>query len=92
MSMPMRCTRDQAITDIIKSVALQEKALSFILTAEGEKLHKIIEMHRVCPDTLLATNKSVKSMVDAVTRLEVVLQSKLSLFEDCICKQCRQEV
>lgn len=31
-------TRDQAITDLIQSVALEETALSHILNAEGEKI------------------------------------------------------
>ena len=33
-------TRDQAITDLIQSVALEETALSHILNAEGEKIQK----------------------------------------------------
>ncbi len=35
---PSTTTREQAITDIIESVALQQTALSHILNAEGEKL------------------------------------------------------
>lgn len=83
---PSNVTREEAITDIIESVALEETALSHILNAEGEKLQAVIAITNVDADTLLATNKSVKAMVDAVTRLEVVLQSKLALFEDCICE------
>ncbi|MEG0275956.1 MAG: hypothetical protein RR630_02905 [Coprobacillus sp.] len=90
MSMPIitpsDVTREEAITDIIESVALEETALSHILNAEGEKLQAVIAIKEVNAETLLATNKSVKAMVDAVTRLEVVLQSKLALFEDCICE------
>lgn len=90
MSMPVithgDVTREEAITDIIESVALEETALSHILNAEGEKLQAVIAINGVSAETLLATNKSVKAMVDAVTRLEVVLQSKLALFEDCICE------
>ncbi|MEG0365822.1 MAG: hypothetical protein RR585_03240 [Coprobacillus sp.] len=91
MSMPVithgDVTREEAITDIIESVALEETALSHILNAEGEKLQAVIAISGVSAETLLATNKSVKGMVDAVTRLEVVLQSKLALFEDCICER-----
>lgn len=89
MSMPViipsDTTREQAITDIIESVALEETALSHILNAEGEKLQKVIALQGVSAEILLRTNKSVKAMVDAITRLEVILQSKLALFEDCIC-------
>ena len=40
----------------------------------------------VAPEVLLATNKSVESMVNAVSRLEMILQSKLSGFEGCLCQ------
>ena len=38
-------TRDQAITDLIQSVALEETALSHILNAEGEKIQKFWHTH-----------------------------------------------
>ena len=66
--------RDQAITDLIQSVALEETALSHILNAEGEKIQKMVAL----PD--------VESMVNAVSRLEMILQSKLSSFNDCLCQ------
>ena len=79
-------TRDQAITDLIQSVALEETALSHILNAEGEKIQKMVALPDVTPEGLLATNKSVESMVNAVSRLEMILQSKLSSFDGCLCK------
>ena len=45
----------------------------------------MVAMPDVTPDVLLATNKSVESMVNAVSRLEMILQSKLSAFEGCLC-------
>ncbi|MEG1459360.1 MAG: hypothetical protein RR056_06325 [Acetivibrio sp.] len=83
MSMPIiipsTTTRDQAVTDLIASVALEETALSHILNAEGEKLQVFIAIQSVTPEELLSVNKSVQSMVNAVTRLEMVLQAKLEL-------------
>lgn len=67
---PSTTTRAQAVTDIIQSVALEETALSHILNAEGEKIQKMVAMADVTPEQLLATNKSVESMVNAVARLE----------------------
>ena len=78
-------TREQAITDLIQSVALEETALSHILNAEGEKIQKMVALPDVTPEVLLAANKSVESMVNAVSRLEMILQSKLSGFSDCLC-------
>ena len=80
-------TRTQAITDIIQSVALEETALSHILKAESEKIQKVVAMPDVTPEVLLATNKSVESMVNAITRLEMILQSKLATFENCLCEE-----
>lgn len=53
-------TREQAITDLIQSVALEETALSHILNAEGEKLQKIMSFDDIAPDTVLMANRSVK--------------------------------
>lgn len=78
-------TRTQAITDIIESVALQETALSHILNAEGEKLQKILSFEDLRTETILQANKSVESMVDAVSGLELILKQKLELFDDCLC-------
>ena len=90
MGMPVitasEITRDQAITDLIQSVALEEAALSHILNAEGEKIQKMVALPDVAPETLLAANKSVESMVNAVARLEMILQSKLSGFDGCLCQ------
>ncbi len=91
MGMPViynsKVKRCDAVTDIIMSVALEQAALAHILNAEGEKLQKIIKMQNDA-ETILKTNKSVIDMVEAVTKLETVLQGKLSLFEDCLCKDC----
>ena len=96
-------TRCQAISDIIESVALEQAALAHILNAEGEKIQKVVNpwgplaedsaaadpfpWHPTTQE-LLDTNKSVKRMVDAVSRLELVLQAKLDLFSDCVCTEC----
>lgn len=84
MSMPIitpgEGTREQAITDLIESVALQETALSHILNAEGEKLQLIIAAAGVTPELLLEFNRSVELMVNAAARLDLILQAKLDLF------------
>lgn len=85
---PSDVTRCQAITDIIESVALEQTALSHILNAEGEKIQKVVAISDITPDQLLKVNQSVKSMVGAITRLEMVLQAKLELFDECLCTPC----
>lgn len=81
---PGNGTREQAITDIIQSVALEQTALSHILNAEGMKLQEIIGRTTSTTTDILEANKSVKSMVDSVTRLEMILQAKLDLFAESL--------
>lgn len=72
-------TCEQAVTNIIESIAMQESALSHILNAEGEKMQAIMAMDGLTPEELLCMNRSAELMVSALTRLEMILQSKLSL-------------
>ena len=75
------CSREKAITNIIQSVALQETALAHMLNAEGEKMQAIINGHHVSTEELFELNKSVERFVNSVTRLEMMLQAKLELFD-----------
>ena len=79
---PGKGTREQAVTDLIESVALQETAISHIMNAEGEKMQAIIAMKDVTPEQLMKLNKSVQCTLNAVTRLERVFVEKLELFDD----------
>lgn len=94
MGMPVIVNSDisrcNAITDLIESVALQQAALAHILNAEGEKLQHVIGSECATPELLLETNKSVRAMVDSVAKIEMILQYKLGLFEDCLCEPCKQ--
>ena len=87
MERPEYCpiSRRQAISNVIDSVALEQAALSNILEAEGEKLKRMVCNPCVCPEMILATNRSLERTIKAVSQLETVLQSKLELFEDCLC-------
>lgn len=89
-SPPKHITRKQAITNIIDSVAQEQSALAKILDAESEKLEKFIHSYCICPNDLLKANKSVDRLVNSVSRLELILQAKLSLFDDCVCDSCER--
>lgn len=82
---PRPITRCQAITDIIESVAQEQAALGRILSAESDKLDKFVSLTCTRPHELLKANRSVDRAINSVSRLEMVLQSKLELFEDCLC-------
>ena len=82
--------REQAITDLLASIALQQAALSHILNAEGEKLQKILSFDQLPPETILLTNRSVESMVDSISSLELVITGKIALFKDRIYGESEQ--
>ena len=75
-------TREEALTMIIASIAMEELALSHILNAEGEKLQYILgtlpgASPCTCPQDVLAVNKSVAALVEAVTQNQMLLKNKL---------------
>lgn len=78
-------TREQAITNIIESVALEEAALSSILNAESEKIQRAVCFAKDEKD-LLKINASVQSMISTITILQTVLHAKLQLVACEICK------
>ena len=69
--------RDQAISDVIESVALQETALSHILNAEGEKIQAMVAINGITAEELLALNKTASKLIESILILESVLQAKL---------------
>ena len=82
-------TREEALTMIIASIAMEELALSHILNAEGEKLQYILG---TLPGTkpcaghqeVLAVNKSVAALLEAVAQNQILLKSKLEkVLEAC---------
>lgn len=86
MISPSTTTRDQAISDMIQSIALEQAALAHILNAEGEKIQRVVAMCHIPVAQLIETNSSVESMVNAIERLETVLHAKLELFKECLCE------
>ena len=75
-------TREEALTMIIASIAMEELALSHILNAEGEKLQYILGTlpgAKPCagPQEVLAVNRSVTALLEAVTQNQMLLKNKL---------------
>ena len=66
-----RVSFDQAVVDLMESIALQESALSHILCAETQKMKAALSMEELDLCKLLEVNDS------AVANLELVLKEKL---------------
>ena len=72
-----KVTLEQAVIDLVESIALQESALSHILCAESQKMKTALAMNEIDLCKLLEVNDSATNMVHAVANLELVLKDKL---------------
>ena len=84
-------SRCKAISDLISSVAEEQEALARILEAEHKKIEKATDLCSVDVEELVKIDQSVERVLSAVSRLELALQLKLALFDECLCSDmsCR---
>jgi len=78
-------TRNQAITDVLQSIALAEAALAHILNAEGENLQYIVAHDCMSVEQLINVHCCIQKTIEAASEFENALQNKLkALFnENC---------
>ncbi len=67
---------EQAIADVIESIALEEVGIANVINAEGCKIKKAIEL-ATCVDDLVTVNKSVKSTLESIIKSQMLLNFKL---------------
>lgn len=67
---------EQAVTDIIESIAMEEAAVSNILNSEGEMIQKFKNISRNVQEYVLL-NKSINDVMKNTLKLQMLLQSKL---------------
>ena len=77
-----KVTLDQAVIDLLESIALQETALSHILCAESQKMKMAMDLDGLDLCKLLEVNDSATNMVHAVANLELVLKDKLEFISN----------
>lgn len=77
---------ENAIAQVVSSIAMEELALSHIINAEGEKIQFVLgTLHNHKPHTIeeiLEVNESVKDMLSAVSMNQMFLFAKLSSAND----------
>ena len=84
--------KDQAIADIIESIALEETGLAHIINAEGEKIQRALEIADNTDD-LIDVNKSVKDTIVNIIKMQMLLQFKLEeVSKLSVCETARQVV
>jgi len=78
-------TREQSLNAIIASIAMEEVALSHVLTAESEKIKYVIENAKAKDydptsiNDLLAVNKSAGDLIKTVKELQLILKDKFAI-------------
>lgn len=74
-------TREQALHMILSSIAMEELALSKILTAESAKLTHVLKQNEqfgcCCTSDILAVNKSVTDLLEMVMQNQMILKNKM---------------
>ena len=81
------CAYELAVSNMINSVSNEEEALAKLIEAESRKILIAIEICLDCKD-LLCINNSVESMMDTITKLEIVLGSKIKISKNLCNKSC----
>lgn len=78
-------TLEEAVSQILSSIALEELGLSHIINAEGEKIQYVLGTLQGVPapnpptiDDLLKINKSVQDMLNTVSMNQMFLLGKMS--------------
>ncbi|MCL1883046.1 MAG: hypothetical protein FWF81_04750 [Defluviitaleaceae bacterium] len=78
-------SRDESITAIVTSIAMEEIALSHVINAESEKIKFIVECAKAqgCdnfnPEDLLAVNNSASEVLKSIVELQTILKEKLDI-------------
>ena len=72
--------QEEALTDLLESIALEETALAHILNAEGEKIQAIvgqIEDGELTPDEAIEQQEAIMKMLRMPIKQQILLQFKL---------------
>lgn len=73
----------QALTDIIESIAIGNKALSRILDAESRLLERVKNQAH-CIDTLDDMNTSINSIIKSITIIQLINKYELEEAQDTL--------
>ena len=90
ITIPASVTEENALANIIASIALEEAALAHIINAEGEKIQRVVGTFTpegetepllldtpATPEDMQAINSSVGGMMGTISNIETSLHNKL---------------
>lgn len=78
-------SKEQVISDIIESIALEETALAHIINAQAEKIQRAIECEGDLGD-LIRIDAAISDVLKNVIKIQMLLQFRLEeirSFMDC---------
>ena len=82
---PASLSRDDAINQILTSIAMEELALSHVINAEGEKLQSILGTlegstirEPTTVDEVLQVNQSVEKTLEVAAKKQMILTQKMT--------------
>jgi hypothetical protein len=70
-------SRRQAVTDVIESIALEEKGIASILKMEAKKIQKVIDYPEPVVSDIILVNESVCRCLKNIIKLQILLEFKL---------------
>ncbi|ADQ05479.1 hypothetical protein Calow_1953 [Caldicellulosiruptor owensensis OL] len=78
--------RENAVNEVLTSVAKEEIAIANLIDAEAEKIKKIVDSHHLSrPDDfekIIALQKSVAEILERLIQKQQILVKKLELIKD----------
>ncbi|MCL2874537.1 MAG: hypothetical protein FWE29_06385 [Defluviitaleaceae bacterium] len=81
-------SREEAVSSIIASIAMEEAALSLILKAESEKIKYVTEYTKnnkhADMKMLLKVNDSAAALIERINDMQLILKNKLRIACSCI--------
>ena len=77
-------SRRQAVTDVIESIAMEEKAISRILEAEAKKICEVVNACKPNVQDMINIDESVCECIKNVIKLQMLLQFKLEEIKEFI--------
>jgi choice-of-anchor A domain-containing protein len=78
---------EDALTDVVESIALEEVGLAHIINAEGEKIQKALDI-AVDINELNELNGSVKDTLVNVIKMQMLLEFKIEEVKKIVKKRC----
>ena len=70
-------TQEEALADLLESIALEETALAHFINAEAEKIQQVAKRTNITPQEIIEFQKSVSKVMRTAIKKEMLLQFKL---------------